>query len=65
MSVYKDYPWLPWKFNVLPRGHFQSKENQKKYMIWLSKKLNINSMEDWYSKSSKVKKFLGIFRYIN
>ena len=54
-SVYPDYKWLPWKFNHVPRGYWKDENNIKEYMNWLSQKLNIKSMEDWYNVTQKVK----------
>ena len=42
--------WLQQKTN----GYWKSKENQLEYMNWLSQKLNIKTMEDWYKISEKV-----------
>ena len=53
-SVYPDYKWLPWKFNHVPRGYWKDENNIKEYMNWLSQKLNIKTMEDWYKISQKV-----------
>ena len=38
--------WLQQK--KLPSGYWKVKENQLEYMNWLSNKLNIKTMEDWY-----------------
>ena len=53
-SVYPNYQWLPWKFTHTPKGYWNDENNIKEYMNWLSEKLNIKSMEDWYKVSSEV-----------
>lgn len=51
-NVYNEYNWLTWKFKVVPDGYWNNEVNVKKYMNWLSEKLNIKSMEDWYNVST-------------
>ena len=53
-NVYSNYNWLPWKFNQAPKGYWNDENNVKQYMNWLSDKLNIKKMEDWYNISQKV-----------
>lgn len=38
MTVYHDYPYLPWLFGSTPTGYFDQKENRLKYIEWLVKK---------------------------
>ena len=54
-SIFPDYKWLPWKFNQIPKGYWNDESNIKEYMNWLSEKLNIKTMEDWYKVSTEVK----------
>ena len=53
-SSYPNYQWLPWKFNHTPKGFWSNYNNVKLYMNWLSEKLNIKSMEDWYKVTCEV-----------
>ena len=46
--VYPNYEWLFWKFTIAPMNSWESKENQLKYMTWLSKILSYTTMEDWF-----------------
>ena len=55
-SIYPQYEWLPWRFSSLSPDFWNNKENQLKYINWLSQKLNIQSMEDWYKVKFKVVK---------
>ena len=55
LSIYPNYDWLPWKFNSLPKGYWNNKENQLKFTNWISKQLNIKSIEDWYNITASVK----------
>ena len=45
----------PWLSQKIPKGYWKAQENQIEYMKWLSQKLNIKTMEDWYKVSSEVK----------
>ena len=54
-SVYPNYKWLPWKFSHTPKGYWNDENNIKEYMNWLSEKLNIKTMEDWYNVTNEVK----------
>ena len=53
-SAYPNYNWLPWKFNHAPKGFWSNENNVKEYMNWLSERLNIKTMEDWYRVTEKV-----------
>ena len=53
-SIYSNYNWLPWKFKQVPKGYWNDENNIKQYMNWLSDKLNIKTMEDWYNVSHEV-----------
>ena len=54
LSIYSNYNWLPWKFEHTPKGYWNDVNNIKEYMNWLSHKLNIKTMEDWYKVTSEV-----------
>eukprot|EP01125_Pyxidicula_operculata_P022749 TRINITY_DN954_c0_g1_i4.p1 TRINITY_DN954_c0_g1~~TRINITY_DN954_c0_g1_i4.p1 ORF type:complete len:191 (+),score=12.56 TRINITY_DN954_c0_g1_i4:24-596(+) len=50
----------PWLGKRVPTGFWSVKENQKSFVEWLSRELNIASDEDWYSvKSKDVRKMKG------
>jgi hypothetical protein len=55
-STYPDYDWLPWKFTLCPRNFFNDPKNQRKFMDWAAKELNIKEMSDWYNITAKVTK---------
>ena len=46
--LYPEYEWLFWKFICSPNNSWDNKENQLKYMNWLSEKLKYTKKEDWY-----------------
>jgi hypothetical protein len=56
-SVYPDFQWLPWKFNLTPLEFWTNPENSKKFLEWAKPILNVNKDEDWYNVSNKVKNF--------
>jgi hypothetical protein len=60
-SVFPEYYLLPWKFVKLQSNYWSSVENQRKFMEWAAKELNIKKPSDWYSITSEVRTFLGIF----
>lgn len=53
MTVYPEADWLPWLFDVIPKGFWEQKVNQKAFLDWLEKKLGYKSKEDWYQVTSK------------
>jgi hypothetical protein len=59
-TLYPEYDWLPWKFERAPRNYWEDENNQRKYVDWVSKELNIKKMEDWYKVSVKVSNYLQI-----
>jgi hypothetical protein len=52
--VYPEYDWLPWKFNKCPPSYWEIVNNQKRFMEWAAKELDIKEKSDWYKVSSKV-----------
>jgi hypothetical protein len=54
--MYPDYKWLPWKFDVCPRNFWEDMKNQKWFVDWASKQLNIQEFSDWYNVTFKVLK---------
>jgi hypothetical protein len=46
-TVYPDYEWLPWKFNVTPKFFWKNRENCLKFLEWCKPILNIKYNEDW------------------
>jgi len=49
-SLFPNSEFMPWKFSKTPNAFWNSIENQKRYMKWLSKVLsrNLETAEDWY-----------------
>jgi hypothetical protein len=47
-SAFPEHEWLPWKFGKVPKGYWESKENQRKFMKWLATQLSFKSIEDFY-----------------
>jgi hypothetical protein len=54
-SVYPEYGWLPWKFASLPRKFWGDVKNQRKFIDWAAKELNVKEINDWYKITAKVK----------
>jgi hypothetical protein len=53
-NVYPDYNWLPWKFAECPLPYWDDVKNQRKFLDWAAKELNIKEMSDWYNVTNKV-----------
>jgi hypothetical protein len=52
--VYPEYEWLPWKFKICPKNYWEDVNNQRRFMEWSARQLNIKEMSDWYNVSLKV-----------
>ena len=65
MTVYNEFPWLPWKFSTIPQGYWKDMKNQRNFMKKLSDELKIEKMEDWYNVSHKVLLVTPNIRYHN
>jgi hypothetical protein len=53
-EVHPEYDWLPWRFEKCPRNYWDDMKNQRKFMDWASKQLDIKDMSDWYKLTYKV-----------
>ena len=64
-SVYPNYNWLEWKFQLTSRNYWGTNSrnkkinkvntaNVKKYIDWLGKELGYTTMEDWYKITQKI-----------
>jgi hypothetical protein len=53
-TIYPKHDWLPWKLAACPPSYWNDIYNQKKFMAWATKQLNIERTSDWYRISSKV-----------
>jgi hypothetical protein len=48
-SVYPEYEWLPWKFQGTTRKYWEDINNQRKFLDWAAKQLNISDLSGWYN----------------
>jgi hypothetical protein len=46
-SIYPEHTWQIWQFAV-SKSFWDNVDNVKSFMDWLSKELQISSLEDWY-----------------
>jgi hypothetical protein len=58
-SMYPDHEWLEWKFQTVPPSFWSDTDNQARFIHWLEKKLDIDSLEKWYTVPRKTIKDLG------
>lgn len=48
-NLYPEHDWKPWLFNQsVPKGHWDSLENQKCFVDWFYKETGMKGMEEWY-----------------
>ena len=52
--MFPNYEWLPWKFNKVSPNFWDVPQNQRKFLDWFAKELNIKEMSDWYNVSVQV-----------
>ena len=48
-SAYPTHEWILWKFDQVPQGFWDIHENQKSFIEWAGKQLQIQCLEDWYA----------------
>ena len=53
--MYPDYNWLPWKFLNTPSSFWKDMKNQRKFLDYLAKELNISEPNHWYNVTNKVR----------
>jgi hypothetical protein len=53
-KVYSEYEWLPWKFVQCPKNYWEESKNEKKFIDWAAKELNIKELSDWHKVTAKV-----------
>ena len=49
MTLYPEYPWLPWKFDTIPRRFWENSENRRNFFDWVKTQLSITDNTDWYN----------------
>jgi hypothetical protein len=52
-EVYPENEWLPWKFVICPHNYWDDMKNQRKFIDWAAKQLNIKEKSDWYNVTVK------------
>jgi hypothetical protein len=48
-SVYSEHEWLEWEFKHVPKNWWKDVANQRKYLDWVSRKLGISQLSQWYN----------------
>ena len=43
LSIYPEHHWIPWKFQTMPKGHWENRENQQAFFDWLWKQSKADS----------------------
>jgi hypothetical protein len=57
-TLYPELEWLPWKFPKCPHNFWDDVNNQRKFVDWAGKQLDIKEMSDWYQVIQKVTRYL-------
>jgi hypothetical protein len=60
-AVYPDHEWLPWKFEKTSKNFWDQPTNQRSFMEWAGKQLQIKDMNDWYKISKQVTSVTSYF----
>jgi hypothetical protein len=55
------FPEFPWRFDVVPKNHWDSLENCKKFVDSLAVHNNIKDMSDWYKITAEVEISWNVF----
>jgi hypothetical protein len=59
-DAYPEHKFHPWCFTYVPHSYWNSLQNQRNFLDWVGKQLNIQHMKDWYSVSvEQIGKFRG------
>jgi len=54
-ELYPAHAWIPWKFDIVPKGFWTVKENRRRFFAWLfGQPLTLSSMQDWYNISPSI-----------
>lgn len=55
--MYPNYEWLPWKFST--HNYWNNIDNQREFLNWAAKQLQIKEMDNWYQITLKDYERLG------
>ncbi|MBL8872721.1 MAG: hypothetical protein JNK90_23280 [Planctomycetaceae bacterium] len=47
--AYPDHEWLPWRFERVPQGFWEDREQVNRFMQWLGTQLGVQHASDWNS----------------
>lgn len=47
-TIYPEQKWMPWRFEKIPHGYWNTKENVVFFLKWFAELLNISKLNDWY-----------------
>lgn len=51
VKIYPEHEWHEWRFYKTPNGFWSLQTNRRRYFQWLMRRLDLKTMEDWYSVS--------------
>jgi len=52
-NCYPDHEWQLWRFTVIPKDEWNDLTVQRQFCEWVTKELNLSSLNDWYSVAAK------------
>jgi len=58
-SVIPEKEWFMWRFDTVGQGYWKSRENRKKFFLWMGDRVGFRDIEDWYEISLEMIKDLG------
>ena len=53
-TIFHEKEWLPWKFETVPNGFWNDKNNQRNFLEWLGNELGFKNQDDWYKVTTTV-----------
>lgn len=64
-AVFPDHRWQPWRFSCAPKGFWDSVDNARDFMEWMSKELNLADLGDWHDVSTEAIRKKGGWDLLN
>lgn len=60
-DMYPHHTWLPWRFSATSRGFWNSIDNRKQFLLWVSQQLSLDKtdLSAWFNVSKQQLDHLG------
>jgi hypothetical protein len=47
-ALYPEHAWEMWRFDKVPNKFWDKQPNQRKYLEWMMRELQLRGMDSWY-----------------